>query len=173
MKLDVLYYTYLLTYTCKSSKITKLHRGLLVSMHNSYNTRNSNVHVGLQSLEHSAPYIKHSFSDSRKIPMLTAKGKMLVLFLALLLLLVWCVCNVRLLCLNGDNIDNTSVLSLITMRWLSSARARKQQNFAPTKSSKILLIYRRCRLTQVDLYNGRKMAVVVTTVLFMAKCANK
>ena len=109
--------------------------------------------------------------------MLTAKGKLLVLFLALLLLLVSCVCNVRLLRLYGDSIDNTtensSVLSLIPMRWLSSAMACKHQNFAQTKSSEILLLYRRCRLTQVDLYNGRTMKVVVTTVLFMAKCANK
>jgi len=59
----------------------------------------------------------------------------------------------------GDSVDNTakensSIYSLIRMRWLQSATACGQYNFAPTKSA---VLNWRCRLMQVDLYNGRKM----------------
>jgi len=51
----------------------------------------------------------------------------------------------------GDSVDNTdeensSIFSLIWMRWLPWVRAWGQENFAPTKSSSFL--------TEVDLYNG-------------------
>ena len=63
----------------------------------------------------------------------------------------------------GDSADNTteensSVFSLIRMRWLPSARACRQYNCAPTKTSSVLNW--RCRLVQVDLYNGCKTVVV-------------
>jgi len=48
-------------------------------------------------------------------------------------------------------------------RWLPSARAGWQQNFAPTKSSPVRNW--RCRLMQVDLYNGRNTVVVVVVVV--------
>jgi len=46
----------------------------------------------------------------------------------------------------------------LNLSFLPSARACMQYNFAPTKSSSSNNW--RCRLTQVDLYNGHKMAVV-------------
>jgi len=55
--------------------------------------------------------------------------------------------------------ENSGVFSLIRMRWLPPARACGQLNFEPTKCPPVLNW--KCRLTQVDPYNGRKTVVVV------------
>jgi len=57
-----------------------------------------------------------------------------------------------------NTVENSSVFSLNRMRWLPSARAYGQSNFAPTNPP---VLNWRCQLTQADLYNGRKTVVVI------------
>ena len=66
----------------------------------------------------------------------------------------------------GDSVEeNSRIFSLVRMRWLPSARACGQRNFALTKSSSVLNW--RCWLTQVDLYNGCKTVVVVVLPVYI------
>ena len=69
----------------------------------------------------------------------------------------------------GDSVDNTveensSVFSLIWMCWLRSARACCSKTFHQQNP-----LNWRCRLMQVDVYNGFKMVVVVVVYRFVIR----
>jgi len=60
--------------------------------------------------------------------------------------------------------ENSSIFSLIQMRWLPSARLQGHVSSKTFHQQNPPVLNRRCQLMQADLYNGSKTVVAVIMV---------